>query len=238
MAQRSRRAEPGFVFQFLGWQNGWYALRVNIGRPHSPLAVHQFQNEVQEWLIEQEITPGPEGLSYLANGNTGDGPVVPVAEDGSQLGLLFRRPTDVVRFEMAFRCRGITPEAMLDAIRREASVHKLVLVDVARLAYAAVAEHAWTFDGVDVSWDDLEEDARELFIQMVREYAAHPEWTAERQHQAWVDTRLLEDWHYGATVDYQRRRHPLLVPFRRLPREEQMRRRLIAGVVASLTSYL
>lgn len=242
MAQRTRRSrgrsrEPGFSFQFLGWQRGWYTLRANIGRPHSALSAHRFENEVLDWLIEQEITPGPTGLAYLAKGNTGDGPVVPET-DGPSLGLLFRRPTDVVRFEMAFRCRGLTAEAMLEAIRREASVHKLVLIDVARLAHAAVVEHTTVFGEVAIAWDDLEDNDRELFIQMIREFAAHPEWTPEQQHQTWVDIRLREDWQYGATVDYRRRRHPLLVPFDRLSREEQMRRRLIVGVVTSLASYL
>jgi hypothetical protein len=242
MAQRTRRSrerrEPGFIFQFLGWQNGWYTLRANLGRPHSAQAAHRFENEVLDWLIEQEITPGPNGLSYLAKGNTGDGPVVPDAEDGSGLGLLFRRPTDVVRFEMAFRCRGVTAEAMLEAIRREASVHKLVLVDVARFAHAALAEHIEVFGDAAVAWDDLEDNDRELFILTVREFAAHPDWTPQQQHQAWVDTRLREDWSYGPTVDYRRRRHPLIVPFDRLSREDQMRRRLVVGVVASLASYL
>lgn len=240
MAQRpTSRREPGFIFQFLGWRNGWYTLRANIGRPHTPLAVHRFTNEVLDWLIEQEITPAPDGRSYMANGNTGDGPPVPVDEDGTQLGLLFRDPRDMIRFEMAFRCRGITAEAMLEAIRADASVHKLVLADVARIAYAAVAEHVWTFDQtVDVAWDDLERDAQTVFIQMTREYAENPGWTVEQQHQHWVDWRLRDEWVYGAEVDYRRRRHPLLVPFGRLSREEQMRRRVHAGVVASLAPYL
>ena len=235
MAQRStlRRAAP--VFQFRGWEDGWYVLRANTAR-HPLRAVHAFENAVLEWLIEQTITPNE--LSYLANGNTGDGPRVPAAEDGSLLCLLLRRPTDVLRFRRAFACRGITPDAFLAAVEREASVHKFVLSDIAQVAYRAIHEYAARFDEVMVEWADLENDARQLLLLTVREYLEMPNRTAEQQHQAWVDTRQREEWQYGALVDYRRRRHPWMVPFARLPVNEQMKSRLLAGVVASLAGGL
>ena len=232
MAQRST-SQP--VFQFRGWDEGWYVLRANTAN-HSPRTVHAFSNAVLEWLIEQTITPNE--LSYLANGNTGDGPRVPAAEDGRALCLLFRRPTDVIRFRRAFRCRGVTPEAFMDAVEREASVHKFVLSDIAQVAYRAIHEYAARFDEVLPEWDDLVHDARQLLLLTVREYLEVPGRTAEQQHEAWLDTRQREEWQYGATVDYRRRRHPWMVPFARLPGNEQMKSRLLAGVVASLAGGL
>src|SRR5882672_943121 len=113
-----------FRFSFRGWQTGWYVvLRLPDRLP--ALDWNAYRNEILEWLIEQDITPND--LSYLANGNTGDGPVVPA--DGDALCVLLRRAADVMRFAMQFRCRGITPEAMYAALSAEASVHKFVLAD-------------------------------------------------------------------------------------------------------------
>lgn len=210
-------------------------LRANTAR-HAPRAVHAFGNDVLEWLIEQAITPNT--LSYLANGNTGDGPRVPAAEDGSALCLLFRRPTDVLRFRQAFACRGITPDAFMAAVEREASVHKFVLSDIAQVAYRAIHEYAARFGEAMVEWADLTRDAQQLLLLTVREYLEMPSRSAEQQHQAWVDTRLREEWQYGAVVDYRRRRHPWMVPFARLSANDQMKSRLLAGVVASLAGGL
>lgn len=235
MARRSRKLDTRFAFQFLGWQDGWYTLRANLGR-HPPLVAHEFENKVLEWLIDQGIMPNRD--AYLANGNTGDGPVVPAAKDGNGLCLLLKRPTDVVRFDMAFRCRGITAETMLAAIRQEASVHKFILADLAEIAYTAIRQHAIILGQRVNEWDELAVDDQQLHLQLVREYIEHPDWTPDRLHQAWVDTRLTEGWRYAASIDLEQWQHPWLVPFNKLSVIDQMKLRLIAGVVAGLASSL
>lgn len=234
MAKRLK-PETRFVFQFLGWQDGWYALRANTGR-RPPLSAHEFENKVLEWLIDQGILPNQD--AYLANGNTGDGPIVPAAADGSAFCLLLKRPSDVVRFDMAFRCRGITAETMFAAIRQEASIHKFILADLAEIAYTAIRQHAIIFGQRATEWDDLDADDQQLHLQLVREYIEHPNWTPEKLHQAWVDTRLLEGWHYAASINLEQRQHPLLVPYNKLSVFDQMKMRLIASVVEGLASSL
>lgn len=226
---------PRFRFRFLGWQAGWYVLRLSTAR-RPPLAVHEFQNQVGEWLIEQGITPNEQ--SYMANGNTGDGPVVPAMADGSALCLLLRRAVDVMRFAREFGCQDFTPETVFAALRAEASVHRFVLIDIARIAYDAIRRLYLVFGDRFPEWDDQSENDQQFFLQRVREYIEHPDWTADRAHSAWVDRRQAEGWRYDAEIDLAARRHPALVPFAKLADREQATVRLIVSAVASLLSLL
>jgi hypothetical protein len=222
-------------FNFIGWQDGWYVLQLlTRGRP--ALTVHALQNQVLDWLIDQGITPND--LSYLANGNTGDGPVVPALADGSAMCLLLRRAPDVLRFEKQFGCRGITAETVFAALRAEASVHRFVVSDIALIAYDAVRRLALVFGEDFPEWDDRDTDDQQFFLQLVREYLEHPERPAETMHAAWVDRRLLEGWSYAADVDLTAKRHPSIVPFAKLSDRDQATTRLTASSIASLVTLL
>jgi len=223
-----------FRFSFLGWQAGWYVLRLPTERL-AALEFHSYSNEILEWLIDQEITPNE--LSYLANGNTGDGPPVP-ARDGDALCLLLRRAVDVLRFAMVFRCWGVTPEAIYTALHAEASVHKFVLADLALVAYDAIRRFVLVYGDDFPDWDDLEDDEQQFFLQLVREYLEDPARSPEQMHEAWMARRRIEGWHYAPEVDLTERLHPSMVPFGKLTEREQAQTRLTGGVIASLAPML
>ena len=231
MARRASRLR----FNFLGWKDGWYVLRVST-RSQPPLAVQAFQTEVLEWLIEQAIIPNE--LSYLSNGNTGDGPPVPAASDGSALCLLLRRAPDVLRLDRQFGCRGITPEVMFEALQAEASVHRFVVRDIVLIAYDAVSRFAQVQGADLVNWDDLSDDEREFFIQRVQEYAVHGDWPAHRLHESWLDLRRQEGWTYAPDAALDEKHHPWMVPFAKLPAQDQASVRLTASVTQSLLPLL
>lgn len=233
-APRPRRPRP-FEFEFIGWADGWYVLRAATAGQRG-LDAHAFENEVLEWLIDQDITPND--LSYLANGNTGDGPVVPALPDGSALCLLLRNPTDVLRLEMRFPCSGITPEAFHAAVKAEASVHKFVLADIAQIAHDAIRRMVLLYGDDMPPWDHLSDEGRQFTLQIVREFLEQPDRPANEQHARWVDLRLAEGWHYGAEIDFENHQHPLLMPFNKLSAEDQAKRRLLASTVASLAPLL
>jgi hypothetical protein len=235
MAKQSRSRDRSLRFRFLGWRGGWYMLRLATRRLE-PLAVNAHRTEIVAWLFEQEITLND--LSYLSNGNTGDGPVVPAMDDGFALCLLFRRAADVMRFHLEFDCRDFTPQTLFDAVRGEASVHKFVMADIAFIAYDAIRRFVLVFGDDFPEWFDLEEGHQQLFLQLVREYLEHPDWTAERLHEAWLDTRRIEGWRYSPEVDLDNKLHPSMVPFAKLPDREQAQTRLTASVIASLAPLL
>lgn len=233
MAQQERRR---FRFTFIGWQDGWYQLRLPATRLPA-LDLHAFRNDVVEWLIEQEITLNT--LSYMTNGNTGDGPVVPAAADGRALFLLLRRPADVIRFQMQFGCRGVTPEALFAAVHAEASVHKFVMGDLAYIAYDAIRRFVLVFADEDFpEWVDLDDDPQQFFLQMVREYLEDTARSAKQMHEAWMDRRQIEGWRYAAQVDLAGRLHPRMVPFDKLSERDQFQTRLMVNAIVSLAPML
>ena len=230
----ARRPPRQFRFTFLGWQDGWYVLRLRTER-HALLDIHAFRNRVLEWLIEQTITPNV--WSYMANGNTGDGPPVPAAEDGSVLCLLFRRAPDVLRFQRQFGARGITPEAMFEALRAEASVHRWVSANIARVAYDSVHSMYLTAEEPHSAWERLGQPEQDFFLVRVRDYMQHAD-TPARAHEMWVDRRLEDGWRYASDVDLENKRHPALVPYTKLPEREQAVARLIANTIMALAPLL
>lgn len=183
-----RRKEPQNAFNFLGFQDGWYSLRAT--------SEHKLENQVIEWLIEQRITVG--SLSWIGNGTVyADRPALPVSSDGSQFAVLFKRPADVMRFELAFPCRGITPQTMLDAIRSEASKFRLTIEDVARIAYEAARALSLVVSRTGRAiahpeWDQLEAENQIHFIEDASLQLTNPKLTARDIHDARHKTRPFD----------------------------------------------
>jgi hypothetical protein len=229
----TKRPSSRLRFAFTGWKDGWYVLRLPT-RNRPPLDVHEYENLILAWLIEQDITPNEQ--SYLANGNTGDGPIVPA--NGDALCLLLRRPADVMRFEREFGCQGVTPETIFTALRAEASVHKFVLADIAFIAYDAIRRLTLVYGESFTEWDALSHDEQQWFLQLIREYLEHPDWSAEQQHETWISRHQLEGWRYAPEVNLEAHLHSAMVPFVKLSEREQAKTRLTASVITSLKSLL
>lgn len=238
MAQQPRKETP-LRFRFIGWQgdwsDGWYALRMPTR--HVPaIQVHAFMEQITDWLFEQDILLNEQ--AYIANGNTGDGPVVPAAEDGSVMALLFRNADDLMRFHVEFDCDGVTPQRLYRSLYAKASIPNFVLASLARTAYASIRQMI-TETGEDFpEWDQRDDDEQQFFLQLIREYLEDPTRTPEAMHEAWLDRRRMEDWHYAPIADLANRRHPSMVPFGKLAAREQHETRLTAAIVTSLAPML
>jgi hypothetical protein len=49
----------------------------------------------------------------------------------------------------------------------------------------------------------------------------HVERLAEEEHRGWMEERLASGWRYGANRDNERKQHPLLVDYNKLPLEQK-----------------
>ena len=223
----AKKAAPP-LFSFLGFRDGWYQLRaINA----------TIENETVEWLIDEQITIGK--WSWAGNGTVyPDRPRLPVANDGSQFGVLLKRPADVIRFEMRFPCFGITPETMLAALRAEATKTRLSHEDIARVAYDANMRLNLLTGVESPAWDDFTPEDRDLFIDGVRMQIEQPNRTIEQIHEDWVDDRIRNGWRYGTVRDHTRKTHPSIVPFAELSLVEKVKDTLFASIVTSLLPLL
>ena len=223
--QPSRR----YRFDFLGFVNdGWYALRADLtGHPN----VVVFRNDVVEWLIEQRITPNQD--SYIANGNTGDGPFVPALADGSGLCVLFRRPADVIRFSQRFPCNDITADAMMAALRTEAAVPRIWIAEIAEIAYAAARRLHLMYHRPCQPWERLSETERVDFRADIQLMVNNAHLNDADRHEAWVEDRRRAGWRFGV-LNRHTRRHPAMVPYNKLSPFEAARHRIVSGLLTAL----
>lgn len=222
-------------FRFLGWREGWYVLRL-MTADISAKVTHKLRGEIFHWLLEQDINLNED--AYLSNGNTGDGPVVPSLPDGSALCLLFKRAVDVLRFEQRFPCQGLTPASWWAATHAEASVHRFVLGDIVQIAYAAMRQMDVNFGDDIPDWGELTDDEQQFLRQVISEYLDHADWSAEQQHESWLDRRRLEGWTYDPVANLAVKKHPHMVPWNKLPPREQAKARLTASAVRDLAPML
>jgi hypothetical protein len=229
----AKKQPSRFEFQFLGFRDGWYALRVNLSRKvgDAPLNALTFENEVVEWLIANRVTPGK--FSAVGNGNIVGRPILPVPPDGSHLGVLLKRPADVMRFEMRFPCRGITPQSMMDALRGEATMVRFGPSHIAQVAYDANRRLDLIHGNDCLVWDDCDVTDTMAFTEAVLIQIAQPERSARKIHEDWMADRLEKGWKLGPKNN-RNKTHPSLVPFDYLSRVEQAKDQLFADVVKSL----
>lgn len=238
MARRPRTARPrppaNYRFEFLGFRDGWYVLRVDMSLPGERLEALAFEGRVTDFLVSQRITPGT--WSHFGKGNTGDYPVLPTAD--TDLGLLLKRPADVLRLAASFPTTGITVETLHAALQAEARVHRFVVEDAAKIAHAAIRTLILTFGDVYPTWDELGGETRVLFMTQVRHRLEHPVEPADQTHVAWVDQRLKDKWKYGPAFSVEDLTDPLLVPWGKLQERDRVRYSLLASVVGSIAPLL
>jgi hypothetical protein len=58
--------------------------------------------------------------------------------------------------------------------------------------------------------------------------------TAEDQHVQWVRQKLDDGWTYGPEKDAEKKTHPCLVPYHKLPPEQQAKDAIFRAVVHGL----
>jgi hypothetical protein len=224
-----RPSRRRYRFDFLGFvDDGWYALRADLtGHPD----VVEFRNDVIEWLIERRITPNQH--SYVANGNTGDGPFVPSLADGSGFCVLLRRPADVIRFSHRFPCNNITADAIMAALRAEAAVPRIWVGEIAEIAHAAVRRLYLMYHRPCLPWERLPETERLAFRADIQFMVNNAHLNDAERHEAWVEDRRRDGWRFGE-LNRHTRRHPAMVPYNKLSPFEAARHRIVSGLVTAL----
>jgi hypothetical protein len=233
----ARRRPVGYRFEFLGFRDDWYLLRVDMSRPGEHLEAAGFTASVESWLLNQRITPGK--WSHFGRGNTGEYPVLPGNEDEEDaLYLLLKRPADVYRLSDKFPVIGLTVETVAAAVRAEANVHRHTIEDIAHVAHVAIHSLLTMHNRPCATWRTLDSETRVALIEQVRRRLDRLDEPVEAMHETWMDQRMKDGWHYGSLFDAGQHRDPLIVPWKHLHAVDQARLRLLAATVASLAPLL
>lgn len=112
---------------------------------------------------------------------------------------------------------------------------KISVVDIARLCHDVNRAYQQALEDENASppWDEAPDWQQRSTLRGVAEYLANPA-TPEEMHKRWSEQKRAEGWKYGKVKDSDKRTHPCLVSYEKLPREERVKDNLFIGVIESL----
>lgn len=88
-------------------------------------------------------------------------------------------------------------------------------------------------DSSQPDWKDAPEWQKKSLMDGVRFVLENPGVTSEMQHDNWMSLKLSEGWKYGPVKDIDKKEHPCMVPYDKLPKEQQAKDALFRAVVKS-----
>jgi len=83
-------------------------------------------------------------------------------------------------------------------------------------------------------WEDAPEWQRSSAVLGVEFRRDNPDSPPSASHDSWLRQKLSDGWGYGSVKDAEKKEHPCLVPFERLPIEQQAKDRLFQSICDSL----
>ena len=86
-------------------------------------------------------------------------------------------------------------------------------------------------DTVRKPWNELSGAERMSLISGVNYYRENPMSKPDEQHDAWRKAKTALGWEYGAIRDDANKKHPCLVPYDELPREQKLKDELFRNNV-------
>lgn len=92
-------------------------------------------------------------------------------------------------------------------------------------------------DNSQPKWEDAPQWQRDSALLGV-ELHTSGDHGPEASHASWMDQKVADGWVYGETKEPENKRHPCIIPFDKLPREQQAKDFIFRGVVHALKEHL
>lgn len=91
-------------------------------------------------------------------------------------------------------------------------------------------------DAPSPTWDAMTEAQREGVIDGALDTLAGG--GSERSHELWMASRIAEGWVWGPVKDFDKKTHPCLIPYSKLPLEQQRKDAIFQGVVRAVAAEM
>lgn len=109
--------------------------------------------------------------------------------------------------------------------------------DIAKVSYAVNRAYCESLGDYSFNpWEEAAEWQKKSCLMGVDFHLANPEATASASHDSWLAQKLLEGWNYGK--DPGKKEHPCMVPFNKLPQQQQSKNFIFSAIVRSLAPFL
>lgn len=107
---------------------------------------------------------------------------------------------------------------------------------IARVCHEANRAYCLTIgDNSQSMWDYCPMWQRESAIKGVQYHLDNPNSKPEDSHKSWSKEKVTTGWVYGEVKDPEKKTHPCLVPFDKLPIEQQKKDILFLSIVRALS---
>lgn len=93
-------------------------------------------------------------------------------------------------------------------------------------------------DGSQPFWEYAPDWQVESAINGVNFHLLNPDAGADASHNSWMKEKVEAGWVYGEVKNAEAKTHPCILPFDKLPKEQQAKDFLFRQVVHSLKTYL
>ena len=124
------------------------------------------------------------------------------------------------------------PEVEPEVVHVEIPMDVVSSAKVCHEVNKALCEAAGDFS--QASWEDALDWQKASAIQGVHFHMDNPEAGPEASHNNWSTDKYAEGWKYGKTKDADRKTHPCLREFNKLPLEQRAKDHIFKQIVTSL----
>lgn len=84
------------------------------------------------------------------------------------------------------------------------------------------------------SWKDAQDWQKESSIKGVEFRINNPDAGHDAQHNSWIQEKIEAGWVYGEIKDAEKKTHPCIVPFEKLPEFQKKKDVLFCAIVDAL----
>ena len=88
------------------------------------------------------------------------------------------------------------------------------------------------------SWEETPDWQKSSAKNGVRFHMGNPNSKPSDSHESWMKEKVEDGWVYGEKKDPEKKTHHCIVPFNKLPQEQQAKYFLFTAVVKSLESFI
>lgn len=92
-------------------------------------------------------------------------------------------------------------------------------------------------DTSQLSWEDAPQWQKDSALKGVLFHASNPEYGPENSHESWLAEKNSTGWVYGVEKDEEKKTHPCMVPYNKLPVEQQAKDYIFKAIVDQLEGW-
>jgi hypothetical protein len=92
-------------------------------------------------------------------------------------------------------------------------------------------------DTSQVDWEEADESVRDSAIEGVKQIIANPDITPEQLHDNWSKDKIADGYVYGDVKDDEKKTHPCLVAYDKLPAHQRFKDHLFNNIVKTYINF-